>query len=162
MHTHRERKSPVAGNPGTPGREAGATPLHTSAEIGHREQCPHQRDSSDVRWGIRHHTGRRNGGHVESQICSQVTGSTGILVSAPGMSSGASAWNASGENEFGTCLDPDLAGVAFLSSFVWVASGTRPLRQSPRLTIAREGRRNRNPRLLIRETLLSNRFHRPL
>ena len=37
-----------------------------------------ERDSSDVRWGIRHPTGRRNGGHVESQICSQVTGS-GIL-----------------------------------------------------------------------------------
>ena len=32
--------------------------------------------------------------------------------------SGASAWNASGENEFGTCLDPDLAGVGFLSSIV--------------------------------------------
>src|SRR6267154_2484671 len=27
-------------------------------------------------------------------------------------------WNASGENEFGTCLDPDLAGVGFLSSIV--------------------------------------------
>jgi len=34
------------------------------------------------------------------------------------MKSGASAWNASGENEFGTCLDPDLAGVGFLSSIV--------------------------------------------
>jgi hypothetical protein len=34
------------------------------------------------------------------------------------MSSGASAWNASGENEFGTCLDPDLSGVGFLSSIV--------------------------------------------
>ena len=32
--------------------------------------------------------------------------------------SGASAWNASGENEFGTCRDPDLAGVGFLSLIV--------------------------------------------
>jgi hypothetical protein len=31
------------------------------------------------------------------------------------MQIGASASNASGENEFGTCLDPDLAGVGFLS-----------------------------------------------
>ena len=30
-------------------------------------------------------TGRRNGGHVESQICSQVTSPAGILVLAPGM-----------------------------------------------------------------------------
>jgi len=36
-----QRQSPVAGNPGTPGREASATPLHPSAEIGHREHCPH-------------------------------------------------------------------------------------------------------------------------
>jgi hypothetical protein len=28
------------------------------------------------------------------------------------------AWNASGENEFGTCLDPNLAGVGFFSSIV--------------------------------------------
>jgi Response regulator containing CheY-like receiver domain and AraC-type DNA-binding domain len=41
LHTHRQRQSPVAGNPGTPGREAGATPLHPRAEIGHREWCPH-------------------------------------------------------------------------------------------------------------------------
>ncbi len=39
LHTHRQRQSPVAGNPGTPGREAGTTPLHPRAEIGHRERC---------------------------------------------------------------------------------------------------------------------------
>jgi two-component system, LytTR family, response regulator len=72
--------SPGAGNHGTPGGEAGATPVHPRTEIGHRERCPHQRDSSDVRWGLRHRTGRRNGGHVEPQIRSQVTGTAGILV----------------------------------------------------------------------------------
>jgi hypothetical protein len=43
------------------------------------------------------------------------------------MQSGASAWNASSENEFGTCLDPDLAGGGFLSSIVglWRRLGAR-------------------------------------
>src|SRR5215471_20257999 len=43
----------------------------------------------------------------------------------------------------------------------------RPLRQSPHLTIAREGQRNRNPRLLVRATVQATvaerkRFPRPL
>src|SRR5271163_2934159 len=39
--------------------------------------------------------------------------------------SGAPAWNASGENEFGTCLDPDLAGVGFcLQSWACGAAGS--------------------------------------
>jgi hypothetical protein len=41
LHTHCQRQSPIAGNPGTSGREAGTTPLHPRAEIGHRERCLH-------------------------------------------------------------------------------------------------------------------------
>jgi hypothetical protein len=36
LYTHCRRKSPVAGNPCTPRREAGATSLHPRAEIGRR------------------------------------------------------------------------------------------------------------------------------
>jgi hypothetical protein len=79
------RQSPVAGNLGTPGREAGTTTFHSRAEIGHRERCLHQRDSSDVRWGLRHRTCGRNGGHVEPQVRSQVTSAAGILVLATAM-----------------------------------------------------------------------------
>jgi len=50
-----------AGNPGTHEAEAGATPLHPSAEIGHREHGRISEIPSDVSRGIRHHTGRLNG-----------------------------------------------------------------------------------------------------
>src|SRR5262249_35055036 len=95
------RQSPVAGNPGTPGREAGATPFHPRAEIGHRERCLHYRDSSDVRWGLRHRPGRRHCGHIEPQIRSQVTSAAGILVLATEMQIGVSAWNAAAKMNSG-------------------------------------------------------------